>query len=199
MGPWNHLPLSSAVHVLTSILFCLCWADCSGWPSIDAWRARRRHQPAAASQPIWPIRLVRVQVCIIYLNAGLWKFLYPVWRDGTAVHYAVSHNIFHRFPYHLPPSFEWSETLATYGTLAWEIGFPLMMFNRITRRLALIIGVVMHAGLGATLELGAFSPVMLGAYIAFLDPTTVSHWMSRWFPSQDRAGKLTGDARISAL
>lgn len=176
---WNHLPLSAAVHVLACVLFCLCWADCSGWPSVDAWRARRRGTHGPSSQPMWPIRLIRVQVCIIYLNAGLSKFLYPIWRDGATVHYAVSHNVFHRFPVHIAPSLDWIETMATYGTLAWEIGFPFMMFNRVTRRIALITGVLMHLGMGTTMEVGPFSPVMLGAYVAFLEPATVSRWFAR--------------------
>jgi hypothetical protein len=172
---WNHLPLSSAYQVLVSLLFCLVWADCSGEPSIDALVRRRRGlEPVANAQPIWPLRLMRFQVCLIYFNSGISKFAYPVWRDGAAVHYSVDLNIFHRLPWPLPPSIDWVTTLATYVTLLWEITFPLMMFNRITKRIALAVGIALHLGMWSTLELGPFSFVMIGSYLAFLDPVKFS-------------------------
>ena len=41
---WNHLPLSSANQVLTSLLFCLVWAECGSVLSVDAWLAARRRR-----------------------------------------------------------------------------------------------------------------------------------------------------------
>jgi len=172
---WNHLPLSSAYQVLLSLLFCLVWADCSGEPSIDALVRRTRGlQSSTNMQPIWPLRLLRFQVCLIYFNSGMSKFAYPVWRDGAAVHYAVNLNIFHRFPWPLPPSLDWATTIATYVTLFWEITFPVMMLNRITRRFALALGIALHVGMWSTLELGPFSFVMIASYLAFLDPVKFS-------------------------
>ncbi len=172
---WNHLPLSSANQVLISILFCLVWADCSAEPSIDALVRRRRGlQSGPTVQPIWPLRLMRFQVCLIYFNSGISKFAYPVWRDGAAVHYAVNLNIFHRFPWPLPPSLDWATTVATYVALFWEITFPVLMLNRITRRLALLLGIALHAGMWSTLELGAFSFMMIATYLSFMDPVKFS-------------------------
>jgi hypothetical protein len=178
LNNWNHLPLTSAVHVLACVLFYLWWADCSGAPSVDAGRSNRssiQHDPG--TQPIWPLLLIRVQVCFIYLNSGLWKFMYATWRDGTAVHYAVSHDIFHRFPIQVPPTLAWLTTLATYVTLAWEIGFMPMMLHRVSRRIALVLGVAMHLGMWLMLELGPFSWVMIATYIAFLNPSAVATWL----------------------
>jgi len=179
---WNHLPLSSANQVLTSVLFCLVWADCGSVLSLDAWLAARRRpgdsREERPAQAIWPLRLIRIQVCIIYLNSGLWKFFNAVWRDGAAVHYSISLNIFHRFPFTLPPSLDWTTTIATYATMFWEISFPLMMFHPATRRLALILGVLFHGGMWTMLELGPFSWMMIASYLAFLDPVAVSRMVS---------------------
>ena len=179
---WNHLPLSSANQILASVLFCLVWADCGSAPSVDAWLAARRRpfdsSEEGEAQAIWPLRLIRFQVCIIYLNSGLWKFFNAVWRDGAAVHYAVSLNIFHRFPFTLPPSLDWATTIATYVTLFWEIGFPMMIFHPVTRRFALVSGILLHGGMWTMLELGPFSWVMIASYLAFLDPVAVSRLIS---------------------
>jgi hypothetical protein len=64
-------------------------------------------------------------------------------------------------------------------TLFWEITFPVMMLNRITRRFALLLGVALHAGMWSLLELGPFSFVMIASYLTFVDPHKFSqrHWL----------------------
>lgn len=174
-GAWNRLPLSSAHEVLVAVLFCLMWADCSGAPSVDSWWADR-FRPSVRPQPtVWPLRLIRFQVALLYLNSGLWKMTGVPWQDGSAVHYVLNMNIFHRFPVSVPVALDWTLVPATYLTLFWEIGFAFMLFNRWTRIVALVAGVVLHAGLWASLELGPFSWLMIASYVAFLDP----HWVSR--------------------
>jgi hypothetical protein len=173
---WNNLPLTSGHEVLIAALFYLVWADSGSTMSVDAWRAGRGAVPSGevAAQPIWPLRLLRFQVALIYLNSGLWKFFGPLWRDGSAVHYAVSHNIFRRFPQALPVDLEWLLTLGTYGTLAWEIAFPFLILFRRTRAIALIVGLLVHGGIWATIEVGSFSWLIVATYIAFLDPDWVA-------------------------
>lgn len=175
---WNYLPLSSSHQVLVVMLFCLLWADCGAVWSVDAWLVRERALPCAlvpeAGWPIWPLRLIRFQVALIYLNSGLWKLFGAAWRDGSAVHYVVSQNVFRRFPSGIPPSFDWLATVATYVTLFWEMSFAMMLLHPRSRRLALLAGITLHLGMWATLELGPFSWVMIATYAAFLDPAKVS-------------------------
>ena len=174
---WNSLPLTSGHTVLVALLFCLVWADCGGWPSVDYWR-RRRLPPS--SQPIWPLRLIRAQVALIYLSSGLFKLLGAGWRDGSAIHYTTAQNVYGRFldVYAVPVSYDWMLTLLTYGTLFWEIGFAFMLFNRVTRRVALLLGIGVHGGILLLMEVGPFSLVMLASYVAFLDPHSVARFTS---------------------
>lgn len=168
---WNYLPLSGADAALEAVLFCLVWADCGSVWSADSWLARRRGEsPPNPTYVIAPLRLIRFQVALTYLNAGLWKLLNPYWRDGTAVKYVVESNLYRRFPYELPSSFAPLIGLLTYGTLFWELTFaPFLLFRR-TRRLALLAGVLIHLGMLFTIEIGPFHYVMLASYLAFLDP-----------------------------
>ena len=62
-------------------------------------RAVLRRAVAAA---IWPLRLIRVQVALIYLTSGLFKLFGAAWRDGSAVYYATGQNIFGRI-FHVYP------------------------------------------------------------------------------------------------
>jgi hypothetical protein len=174
---WNRLPLSGAHAAIQMILFCLIWAECGTVWSLDAWLARRRAGPQPDEAPpttsIAPLRLVRFQVAMIYLSSGCWKLLDAHWRDGSALHYILDENLYRRFPHGLPVALDSLATVATYLTLGWEIAFAAMVLWRPTRRLALLAGVLIHAGMLATMEVGPFSWVMLASYVAFLDPGRV--------------------------
>ena len=167
---WNHIPLSSAHQVMIVLLFCLIWADTGRVWSIDASRSKRSAADEPGTVPIWPLQLMRCQIAVIYLSSGLWKISYPMWRDGSAVHWALNLNAFHRFPWPVPV--EWALFIAvlTWGTVLFELLFPVLVFFRVTRIPTLIAGIGLHIGLWATLELGPFSFLMIASYIAFLDP-----------------------------
>jgi hypothetical protein len=141
--------------------------------SVDAWRAQRNRAlpvPPLDWLPIAPLRLLRFQVSLIYLSAGLWKLYSPLWRDGSAVHYVLNTNIYHRFPDALPPSLDGLTTVLTYATLFWEVAFAFFVLYRPTRKPVLIAGVLFHLGMLASMEVGPFHIVMLSGYVAFLDP-----------------------------
>jgi hypothetical protein len=174
---WNRLPLSGAHAVVQVVLFFLVWTDCGAVWSIDAWRRRGQRasrQGLGSSSVIAPLRLIRLQVALIYLSSGLWKLPDPHWRDGSAVHYVLNNNLYRRFPGSLPPSLDNVATLLTYGILAWELSFAFLILSARTRRIALLAGVLVHLGFLATIEIGPFSWVMLASYVAFLDPMRVA-------------------------
>jgi Vitamin K-dependent gamma-carboxylase len=173
---WNRLPLSGAHSAMQAIVLCLVWADCGSVWSVDAWLARRRRANAilpVIGYSIAPLRLIRLQVALVYLSSGLWKLFNDQWRDGSAVHYVLSNNVYQRFRYQVPPALDWLTTLLTYGVLFWEISFALMVMYRSTRRIAILVGVMMHLGMLAAIEIGPFGWVMLASYISFLEPQRV--------------------------
>ena len=134
---WNSMPLSAAHSLLMATLFCLAWADCGTRLSVDDWRRRRRRDAHSdwtgagarndqtATQPIWPLRLIRAQIAVLYLTSGLYKLLGPSWRDGTAVYHSTHQNIYGRVlnVYPLSPGLDWVLTVLTYATVVWEFEF----------------------------------------------------------------------------
>ena len=171
---WNDLPLSSAMQVYRAFVFCLIWVDTGDVWSVDRWLARRAGRRSAQvepePQPIWPLRLMRVQLALVYLNTAWWKLFNISWRDGSALYWVMSGNEFRRLPSMPRPELDWVWTLGTYLTIGWELLFVVLLFHPLTRSLALIFGVMAHLSMWLLLELAAFSLVMLSAYLAFLDP-----------------------------
>jgi uncharacterized membrane protein YphA (DoxX/SURF4 family) len=181
---WNHLPLSGAHSAIQAVVLCLAFADCGAVWSLDSWLARRRAANdgflGAVTYPIAPLRLIRIQVALVYLSSGLWKLFNDQWRDGSAVHYVLNNNVYQRFRLQVPPGLDWLTTLLTYGVLFWEISFGLMVLYRPTRRIAIIVGVMMHLGMLAAIEIGPFGWVMLASYVSFLEPERVLSLFDRF-------------------
>lgn len=195
---WNYLPLSGADAALRVFLFCLVWAECGAVWSVDAWMARRQggtESSSSATGLIAPLRLIRFQIALVYLNAGFWKIFNPLWRSGVAVHYVVQNNIFRRLPHGMPVQFDTLVTVLTYGTLVWELTFAFFLLFRPTRRIALVAGILMHLGMLVTLEVGPFHLIMLASYLAFLDPESVAT-LPRRFASIIRRRRVNG-ARLA--
>jgi hypothetical protein len=184
---WNWYPYSGAQHLLHNLTLYLVFVDSGQVWSWDAWQARRRGGgPPLGLEPIWPLRLLRYQVAIMYFAAGLWKLANPEWRAGTALHYVLNSNVFQRVPGEVPVEFFPLTALLTYVTLAWELLFPFMLWMRPTRWLAIALGILLHLGMWTTMEVGAFTPTVLAAYVAFLDPhrvegqvNRVANWLGR--------------------
>jgi HTTM domain len=182
---WNTLPLSAGNQVVIAMLFCLVWADCGAVWSVDAWLQARRARPGSASistaaYPVWPLRLIRIQIAIIYLSSGLRKlFFSPVWRDGSALHFVLQQNVFSRLPIWFSPALDPLLTAMTYFVLFWELGFAVMLLHPWTRRLALITGVALHIGMWVSLEIGLFSWIMIASYLAFLEPAKARSFWGR--------------------
>ncbi|MCP4809942.1 MAG: HTTM domain-containing protein [Proteobacteria bacterium] len=116
------------------------------------------------------LRMFQLNVAIVYVKTGLVKVIQPLWQNGDSLYYAMQAEAYWRFP--MEPflqneAFRWFTEIATYGTLVFEIGFPLVFFARL-RRPVLLAGLALHAGIWVFMNLGSFSEVMLWTYTAFL-------------------------------
>jgi hypothetical protein len=110
----------------------------------------------------------------------MYKLLDPSWRDGTILHYVLNYNAFQRIPGQVPPALDPVLAAMTYLTLAWEALFAPAMLLRPTRRLFLVLGVLMHVGMGTFLDLGPFTPTILAAYPAFIDAKDAQQLADLW-------------------
>lgn len=117
----------------------------------------------------WAIRLVQLQVSVMYLAAVAAKLGGSTWRDGTAVSYPLRLPELTRFA---PP--EWltgsvaGAHVLTWGTLATEAAIGLLVWSRRARPWVLALGVGLHLSIDVTLRAGLFSWIVLAAYVAFV-------------------------------
>jgi len=121
--------------------------------------------------PAWPQRILQLQLCILYLAAGVWKLMGPTWRNGTAVGMVLQLGEFQRFPV---PEFFLTPLMSqvfTYGTLAFELGFPVLIWIPQLRLPVLVAGLAFHAGLDWVMNVQLFQWLITAYYLLWLKPS----------------------------
>jgi len=139
--------------------------------SLDRWRSARQRFWEFPPRAPWALRLMQIQLSILYL-AGLWiKVQGTTWNDGTAVSYSLRVSDLTRFPVpgFLTHSLLLSNVL-TFATLATELSIPILVWSRRLRPWVLLAGVGLHVAIGYSIRVGFFTLAMLTLYISFLDP-----------------------------
>ena len=176
VDPWA---LNSGDALMRDIVFLLALAPAGACLSVDALLSRR-----GATIPLvspWALRLVQIQVSVMYLVAAVTKLSGARWRDGTAVSYPL------RIPgmvrVQLPDGLVASPLMAhvlTWGVLGAELAIGLLVWSRRARPWALGIGVLLHLGLELTLRVGFFSWIVLASYVAFVPPERAARLVVAW-------------------
>jgi Vitamin K-dependent gamma-carboxylase len=167
--PWV---LNSGDILIRVLAFYVMIAPTGAALSVDRWVRTRRSGGAWLAFPLrsgWTLRLLQVQLSLIYLSAFWDKTGGETWRAGTAVSYAFRIGDLHRFP--LP---HWlltspdASTLMTYATLVVEFGLGFLVWNRVLRPWFLLAGVALHLGIDYTTRVGFFSYGVIALYLVFV-------------------------------
>lgn len=182
--PWV---LNSGDLMLTVLAFYLMLMPSGAALSVDRWLRPRSRFWEFPARSVWPLRLIQVQVTIMYFFAVWEKVRGATWNDGTAVSYAFRIGDLERFPV---PAFVTDSlvlvNLMTYGTLVVELGLAVLVWNGKLRPWVLLAGVTLHLGIDFSVRVGFFSLAALVAYVAFLPPAAATAWVCRM---RDRAAR----------
>jgi hypothetical protein len=167
-NPWV---LNSGDLLVQVLAFYMLFMPAGLAVSVDRWLREPRGIWDFPSRAIWPLRLVQVQVSILYIAAVWAKVRGVTWNDGTAVSYAFRIEDISRFPV---PDFVTDSlviaNLLTFGTLAVELSIGILVWNRVLRPWVLLLGVGLHLGIDYAVRVGFFSYAVLVAYVAFVPP-----------------------------
>lgn len=154
------------------------------------WGEVVRGEPPTGWVRPWSLRLAQIQLCVVYFFTGVDKLrgvnlkdgFLGDWLGGHAAYRALNHGTIGRFALFG----DWPWWLFAPGawlTLAWEIAFPVLVLWARTRWYALAIGVLLHIGIVATMEVTHFSFTTLAFYWLFVPAAIL----------MDNAGKGTGE------
>ena len=190
----NALILDAEDTVFRLIGFYLILMPCGACWSVDGWIRSRNTGPngtrsvPATVAPAWGLRLLQIQMCVIFLSAALCKLQSAAWRDGTAMYYVARlDDYFGRFP---TPDVLWQTpwivALITWGTIAVEFAIPLAIWWPRARRWALVAALLFHLANEYTMHLFLFHWIMLAGWASFLcgdDLDAIGRWCSQRGPA----------------
>jgi hypothetical protein len=169
---------SGDVLVRIEALFMVL-GPCGAALSLDRRRTAGSFWSAQIRAP-WIIRLMQLQLSLIYLSAVREKLTGSTWNDGTAVSYALR---LHDLAAIGAPA--WLATspllmnLATWGTLVLELGLGVLIWNRRWRWRVLTGGIIMHTVILLNLAVAFFTVAIFVLYIAFIPPEVASRRLLR--------------------
>jgi len=157
--------------MLSSFLLYVTLAPSGRHFSIDAWIRSRRAggSPtghAAWSAPAWPLRLLQVNVCTMYLVAGWSRIDDPGWLDGIMLIEALTNPSARIATDWL--RFQPILRLLSYAVFVLEPLAPFGLWPRRTRTLFALSLIAMHLGLELLVDVGWWNYVMIAGLLTFL-------------------------------
>jgi hypothetical protein len=168
--PWVLNSGDALLHVEALIL---ALSPCGQALSLDRRRSTGTFWSAQNRAP-WAMRLLQIQLSLIYLSTVRAKMSGHAWPEGTAVSYALRLQ-----DMLIVPTPHWITTnallmnVATWGTLALELSLGILVWNKRLRPWVLAGGLVMHSMIMITIAVGFFAPAMFVLYLAFVPPEVV--------------------------
>ncbi len=156
-------------NLVQIVLIYAIFADLGAACSVDAGLRRPQDGSHALVQQVQAlfhnaaVLAVGCQLCLVYSAAGLAKVQGALWQNGTALYYILRAGEFAWTGYGTSIT-EQSilVTLLTYGTVVFQVCFPfLFAMHPLTRRLALVIGISFHLGIGLVMGLMTFSAFLI--------------------------------------
>lgn len=178
--------------IIIVIALVLALSCCGAALSLDQRRQSGSFWSAQTLAP-WPIRLLQIQLTLIYLVSVQAKLSNKPWTDGSAAYYAWRTD----GRWSLLPVPEWLAgnailvNAATWGTLLIELALAILVWNRRCRFWVLAAGVVMHVTMMVTMNVAFFSLAMFVLYLAFVPWETVKNLRTVRQPSAEGASAGT--------
>lgn len=170
----NRYALHSGDALLRVLTFLLAFSDAGRLWSVDALLA----PPAVEVGSPVALRLMQIQLAVLYLASVRFKLQGRTWREGTATHYAT-HLLAHRRR-RLPVALDGigAHRMATWATLAVEVMGGALIWFRPTRYVALVGLIGLHLGLQVLMRMHLFQWIMLAALTLFVPGTTTARLIS---------------------
>ncbi len=168
--------------ISSNLLIVLCVSPVGRCLSVDAWLRRPRPprvpwlpalQRARASVGL---RLVQIQMAIVFFFAGTEKLRGSDWWDGDAIWYAMTDYEFNALPLGFFAANMWLVNALTYGSLLVELGYAFLVWDHKTRPIFVVAGIALHIGVAIAMGLVLFAVPMIAGHLAFAPST----WLDRF-------------------
>lgn len=158
----------------TGVLFLLLTRCYSAFTIVKRRRGPET-RPVASLCNNTGLLLLATQVSVVYLMAGLYKVQGELWQDGTALYYIL--NVPEFFLPNVTPLLvqsDWLMVIGAYVTVLTSVFFPVLVFFRAGRPIAVTAMLTFHVAIAVLMGLTSFALVMAAFDVLFVNAHVVS-------------------------
>lgn len=161
--------LSSSEVLMRTIMILLVCAPAGNALSVDSLLDKKKNLLPKEWAP-WALRLIQIQISVVYLWTVWHKLKGDQWIDGTAVYYATRLDSMTNFPVPFLLDNLFTIKLMTWGTLVLEFALGTLIWFREFRKPLIIAGVFFHLGIEYMMSIPFFELIMIALLINFFTP-----------------------------
>lgn len=171
-----------AEPILSMLLLYLLIAPAGACLSVDRLlkgvrgnqRASSEERPQEYVSATIATRLIQVHLVGLYLLMGLVKLAGETWWNGTAVWWLIAHPDSRWWNLSFLAPYEYAWNLWTHLTVAFELLFPVFIWNRLARPALLAAAVLVYVPLALVTGMTLFFASLLVANLAFVSPAALA-------------------------
>ena len=167
--------LNSAEVLMRFVTLYLMFSPCGFAFSLDS---KRKAYPQEWSP--WAMRLLQLQLSVVYLWTVWHKIGGSDWIDGTAVYYATRLSSFRIFTIPFLLDSILLIKVYTWGTLAIEFCLGAFLWVKEFRIPLIIMGLLFHLSLQLILDIPFFQIIMMAMLLLFVQPEEVRALIQRF-------------------
>lgn len=163
--------LSSSEMLMRAITLLLVVSPCGHSLSIDSFLGR--YFPGFRQKkmwPVWALRLIQIQISVVYLWTVWHKLQGETWINGTAVYYATRLDSMANFSIPFLMDSMIFLKLATWGTLIIEASLGSLIWVKKFRKPVIVTGVLFHLGIEYIMSIPFFELYMMVLLVNFFTP-----------------------------
>ena len=193
-----------ADSIISCLLFILCLAPIGRAISLDRLRAVRaakrvaldaRPPPLATPWTGACIRLMQIQMAVLFFYSAMEKMKWDEWWTGDAIWLAfTTYEFYNPLLLKILARQYWLVNVATYATILIELSYPFLVWQRRSRPYVLAAAVFLHVMFMVLLRLVYFSFVMIFGHMSFLRPEWL-HRLAVWWKNKTGAMEMIYDGR----
>lgn len=158
--------LSSAEVLMRTMTLILLFTPCGNSLSVDSLRSKELPK----SKPVWGVRLLQIQLAVVYVWTFWHKLKGETWFDGSAVYYATRLESLTNFQMPFLLDSIWALKFATWGTLILELALGTLIWFNEFRKPLIFLGIAFHLSIEYLMSIPFFELYMVVLLLNFFTP-----------------------------
>lgn len=172
--------LSSSEMLMRLVTILLIVSPCGHSLSLDSFLGRYFPQfRKKKTWPVWALRLIQIQISVVYLWTVWHKLQGDTWLNGTAVYYATRLEGMANFSIPFLMNSMIFLKLATWGTLLVETALGTLIWFKKYRKAVIYSGVLFHLGIEYVMSIPFFEWYMMALLVNFFTPEELKAFVMR--------------------